>query len=179
MSGASNTIREIAELQVDCLYGKKKHFNAADRKQWIHRLLQIPAIVINVVLGSSLVRLLANHQLVPSPWFLALLSGTAAVLIALATFLNYPAQIQGNQRVANRYLALAKEAKRLLAYAHDGLLTPEQVRDRLESLAKRVEDLNQEAESYGTSSGDFQQARQGIHDGEELYTQTETQTSTD
>ena len=50
-----NNIKEkIKRIKIDSLYGKKKHFNAADRKENWHYWIGIPLIIVNILSGSIL-----------------------------------------------------------------------------------------------------------------------------
>jgi len=75
MSEAKSIIKKVKELRVDVLYGKKKHFNAADRKQQWNIRLGLPVVLINIIVGSLLFAILSDEVPDWSKWvgaFLAL-----------------------------------------------------------------------------------------------------------
>ena len=47
----TQTLIRIKQIRTLALFGKKKHYNAADRKQRYHDRLGVAVITINVVLG--------------------------------------------------------------------------------------------------------------------------------
>ena len=52
--GEDHTIRAVEHLRVNAVYGKKKHFNAADRKERYNTYIGISLIVANAVIASNL-----------------------------------------------------------------------------------------------------------------------------
>jgi hypothetical protein len=50
----NNTKDKLRKIKVDALYGKKKHFNSADRKEKNHYRIGVPLVVINILTGSIL-----------------------------------------------------------------------------------------------------------------------------
>ena len=49
-----NSTDKLKRIKIDSLYGKKKHFNAADRHETYHYRIGIPLIIINILTGSIL-----------------------------------------------------------------------------------------------------------------------------
>ena len=85
MKNIKNTIKKI---KVDALYGKKKHFNAADRKEKYHYWIGVPLVIINILAGSILFYVLTDgvdNWVKYIPLVLALI---AALLSGFQTFLN-------------------------------------------------------------------------------------------
>lgn len=166
-----STIQEIKKLSVDALYGKKKHFNAADRKAHYFYWLNIPVIVVNVLLGGSLIFDLLK---VDSPQIAkilaAIFSFLAAAMIGISTFFNFSKQVEGHRKVGNKYLEVVKGCNRIIALYTDGLLEDEKLIKEFERLTNLNTEANRDAVAYQTSRGDYQKARIGIKDkGEEEY----------
>ncbi len=83
-----NSTDKLKRIKVDSLYGKKKHFNAADRHQKSHYRIGIPLIIINVLTGSILFYVLTDgttNWIKFVPLVLALI---AALLSGFQTYLN-------------------------------------------------------------------------------------------
>ncbi|MCI5058157.1 MAG: SLATT domain-containing protein [Flavobacteriales bacterium] len=169
----TDTRKKIKRIRVDALYGKKKHFNAADRKEKYHKLIGIPLILINVLTGSALFYLLTDGASESAKYISLGLALLASFLSAFQTFFNYSKQVEGHRRVANNYLAIMKKSERLIAYLNDGLIDDKRLVEGLESIGEGIDLVNKEAESFPTSSKDYQLAKQGISEGEENYTETE------
>lgn len=168
-----NTKERLKKLKVDCIYGKKKHFNAADRKQKYHIWLGISLIVINVVMGATLFITLFEKMGEWGKYAPLILAFVAALLSAFQTFFNYGKKVEEHRRVANDYLAIMKKCERLEGYIDDGLLTDKELAARMEELGDLAESVNKSAESLSTSQKDYLKAAKGIEAGEESYTAEE------
>jgi len=168
-----NSKEKLKRIKVDTLYGKKKHFNAADRNEKNHYKIGIPLIIINVLTGSVLFYVLTdgvNNWVKFVPLILAFV---AALLSGFQTYLNYQQKVEGHRRVGNRYLASMKKCDRLQGYFADNSMSNEEFVQKMELIALEVDDINQEAESYPTNNSDYELARIGIESGEEYYTESE------
>nr|WP_288836695.1 SLATT domain-containing protein [uncultured Flavobacterium sp.] len=168
-----NSADKLKRIKVDSLYGKKKHFNAADRHERNHYRIGIPLIVINVLTGSILFYVLTDgvtNWIKFVPLFLALV---AALLSGFQTYLNLPQKVEGHRRIGNRYLSIMKKCDRLQGYITDNLISGTEVIQRLEDIAAEADDVNKEAEAFPTNQQDYTMAQQGIKDGEENYTDKE------
>lgn len=167
------TAGKLAKIKVDALYGKKKHFNAADRKERYHYQIGIPLIIINVLTGSVLFYVLTDgttNWVRYVPLYLALI---AALLSGFQTYLNLQQKVEGHRRIGNRYLAVMKKCDRLQAYIAGEAIMPHEVVSKIEAIASESESINQDAEAFPTNKGDYTLAQTGISSGEETYTNTE------
>ncbi|WP_089999088.1 SLATT domain-containing protein [Chryseobacterium taichungense] len=171
-----DTIALIKRIKVDALYGKKKHFNAADRKEKYHYWIGIPLLVLNIISGSILFYVLTDGVegwIKYVPLFITLLT---ALLSGFQTFLNHEKKVEGHRRVGNKYLSIMKKSKRLESYLKDNVLPKPEIIKRLDSLADEIESVNIEAEVFPTNQQDYNDAKKGIEDGEETYTVDELDT---
>lgn len=169
----NNIKDQVSKLKVDALYGKKKHFNAADRKDNLHYWIGIPSVVINILTSSILLYVLTdsvNNWLKYVPLFFALI---ASILSGLLTFLNLQKKVEGHRRVGNKYLAVMKKCDRFQAYINDNEISSDCLISEIESIASEINIINIEAESFPTNNTDYELARKGIELGEENYTVTE------
>jgi hypothetical protein len=133
------TLKKVKELRVDALYGKKKHYNAADRIAKYNFRFSIVSIFINLFLGSILFAYLSNSLPIAMQWAGAFLSLVAAFLSLLQTFCNYPKVVEGHRSIASRYLEIANECSRLEAYVLDGVMDLNELQEKLERLAKNYD----------------------------------------
>jgi len=168
-----NVADKLKRIKVDCLYGKKKHFNAGDRHEKSHYRIGIPLIVINVLTGSVLFYVMTDGVTNWVKFVPLILALVAAILSGFQTYLNLPQKVEGHRRIGNRYLAAMKKCDRLQGYIADNLISNEEAIKKLEEIAVEADDINKEAEAFPTSKKDFSQAQKGIRDGEENYTDTE------
>ncbi|MDE5488083.1 SLATT domain-containing protein [Elizabethkingia meningoseptica] len=168
-----NLTDKLKRIKVDCLYGKKKHFNAGDRHEKIHYQIGVPLIIINVLTGSVLFYVLTDNVTNWIKFIPLVLALIAALLSGFQTYLNLPQKVEGHRRIGNRYLAVMKKCDRLQGYIADNLLSNEDIVNKLEEIAKEADDINQESEAFPTNKKDYALAQKGIKDGEENYTDSE------
>jgi ribosomal protein L14E/L6E/L27E len=168
--------KELEKMRIDAMYGKKKHFNAADRKEKLYYRLKIPIIILDVIVGSSFLYLIiqANTFMGYIPSFIGLI---VSVLSSLIVFLNLPKTIEGQRKIANRYLAIMKKCDRVKIYISEKFISKNQIYDKLEEIAHETDIINKDAEQYSTNAKDYQRAKDGVISGEEDYTEKEKSTT--
>ena len=170
------TLERIQKLRVDALYGKKKHFNAADRKRVYQARLSVVVILANTVLGSAL--FLYAKEAVPTEmkWAGGFLALGAAALVALQSYFSWPKMVQGHCKVGEQYLSFVKQCSNILAQHTDGIISDVQLGEHLERLTNELSKVDEAANSYPTTKADYQNAQQGVTGGEEDYTDSELKT---
>jgi len=167
------TEQKLKRIRIDCLYGKKKHFNAADRKETYHYWIGIPLTVINILTATVLFFVLtdgAKDWVKYIPLFLAFF---ASFLSGFQTYFNFNKQTEGHRRIANRYLALMKKAERLQGYINDKIISNEELTKQFELISSEADNINRDAEQFPTSQKDYDKAKEGVKNGEEEYTEQE------
>lgn len=169
-STASETAKRVRQIRADALLGKKKHYNAADRKQCYQAWLGTGVIGINVLLGSALLILIKESIPEYVKWIGAALALLAALFSTLQTYFGFSKAVQGHRAIAGRYLEVVKLCSNLLAANADGSMSGEQIAKKLDSLTIMMNKIDADAHAYPTSDTDFQKARFGIAEGEEEYT---------
>jgi hypothetical protein len=169
-----NTSHSIAEklrrVRVDALYGKRKHFNAADRKRRLHLCFGVPVLAIGIVCGSTLFALLGEAVPEFVKWIGAFLALTSALLAGLQTFFNFPKIVEGHCTIAGRYLDLAKRIELLLAADADGIIDASRLLHEAEAIVVQYAEISRDAAPLATSRRDYRLARKGFEEGEEAYT---------
>jgi hypothetical protein len=167
------TEEKLKRFKIDCLYGKKKHFNAADRKDSYHYWIGIPLIVINILTATVLFFVFTEHG--GSIWkFIPILFAFfASFLSGFQTYFNFNKQAEGHRKIANRYLALMKKAERLQGYIADNAISDSEIVAKFEALSVEADAINKDAEQYPTSAADYSKAQKGLNAGDEGYTQHE------
>lgn len=166
-------IKEIDKLEIDALYGKKKHFNASNRKHRYLRFLGVAVILINVFLGSVFFSFLTTAIPALAKWLGAFAALIAVSLSSLQTFFNLQKQIEGHTRVANKYLSIAKASRRTKAYFLAKTISKAEFAKKIEALANQYEDTNREAVPYNINAKDYNKAQKGFKVGEESYNDDE------
>ena len=155
-----NVRAEVLRVEEDCIHSSKSHFNASERWSTYNIRLGIPSIVLSVLAGTAF---FAAH-----PGWAGLMSGIAAVLTALVTFLK-PAECAAAHKAAgDHYLTLRNEARvfREVYLSHNRSST-DAIRGMAELTARR-NDLNQKSPQF--SDQDRLLARKGIQEGEATHT---------
>ncbi len=168
-----NINKNLDQLIVDSLYGKKKHFNAANRISNYNLYIGLPLIFLNCLTGSLLFMTLSDST--NGSWKLIsmIISFVAAFLSTIQTFFNFSRKMEGHLRIGNKYLEVYKDGQFLKSKYKDKLLTNEQFIDHLDQLIKKISQINQEAESFPTKKIDYETAKKGIDSGEEKYLKSE------
>lgn len=88
MSG-EQTLAALNRLRVDCMLGKKKHYNARDRYRRRHTRLGVAVVVITSIMGTSVFASLSENALLGARIITGVLVVVAAVLAGLQTFFNF------------------------------------------------------------------------------------------
>ncbi|OGR14455.1 MAG: hypothetical protein A2277_19875 [Desulfobacterales bacterium RIFOXYA12_FULL_46_15] len=165
------TRTKLKRIKIDSIYGKKKHFNAADRIERWHYWLGIPLVLINIITGSVLCYVITDGQTSWIKFIPLFLSLIATVLSGLQTFFNFQKKVEGHRRIGNKYLFVMKKCDRLEGYIVDGIIEKNSIAEEVEIIAAEANSINQEAESFPTSKKDYDIARQGVLKGEESYSE--------
>ena len=167
------TTEKLKHIKIDCLYGKKKHFNAADRKESYHYWIGIPLIAINILTATVLFFVLTDGLTNWARFIPILFAFIAAFLGGFQTYFNFNKQVEGHRRIANRYLALMKKADRLQGYIKDSLISTEEAIKQFEIISDLADEVNKDSEQFPTSNKDYKKAQLGVESGEEVYTDKE------
>jgi hypothetical protein len=167
------TTEKLKHIKVDCLYGKKKHFNAADRKEKYHYWIGIPLTAINILIVTVLFFVLTDRATSWVKYLPIFLAFIASFLSGFQTYFNFNRQVEGHRRIANRYLALMKKADRLQGYIKDNLVSPEDAIKQFETISDLADEINKDAEQFPASEKDYKKAQLGVVNGEEEYTDKE------
>jgi len=166
-SNSGRAIDELGKIHIDCMIGKKKHYNARGRYSSYHKKLGVSIIILSAVMGASVYKNISEIELNWLQVITGLLAVVIAVLAALQTYFNYENRAHRHQIIANKYLALMKEAQQFIAYFSDGIKTTDDVILEIKRLNQEIVNLHQD--EPGTSKKDFDIALEGIKRGEENY----------
>lgn len=156
---ASSVKALVSHLRENAELGKHGHFYASLRRRALHIWCGVPAIVINLLLGSVFFTLLQAELPDWGKWLAAALAFLAAALGGIQTFFDFKRQAAGHRDVGNDYLEVARECERLLALVEDKLMTLDQLAAELPRLNRLYADVNQRAESLVVSPREYAQAR--------------------
>lgn len=167
---AENIIAEIKKLRNSATYGKKRHFNASDRKRSWHTRLVYPVLLLNIFLGSTFF-LEFKDQLWPQlPSLIAFMS---AILIGTSEFFKFGKDGTEHSAIGNRYLHFIRDCSEALSLHQDNLLKEEEIKRIYQDLNKKLTEIDAAANAFPTNKCDYGNARAGILDGEEEHTKKE------
>jgi hypothetical protein len=159
--GEDHTIRAVERLRIDALYGKKKHFNAADRKERCNTYIGISLIVANAVIASNLAYMFIS-EIRTFGVIIGIIGLIATVLAVVQAFFNYSRTAEQHRMVAAKYLHIVKACSRVKAYHQDGILSADELRERLDTLAREYEQITESAVCLSTNRDDYEKAREGF-----------------
>jgi len=159
----------LSEMQIDALYSKNRHFNAAERKEKLYYRLMIPLIVLmTLAFGSNLYPFFKGTSYVPS-----IIMSVISIFVNIMTFFKLKDKIKGHRRVANRYLDANKKCKRVRCYLFENSITKDQIDRNIEDIASEISQINMDAEDYPTNDDDLKKAKINVNEGNESYTDLE------
>lgn len=170
-----NTLRHLKELKVDARFEKKKHYNAASRKEGYHYSIGVVIIMLSVFTGTISMNdfLKEYHPSICSKFILASLPVILGILSGLQTFLNLQKQIEGHKSVADEYLSLLKDLKYYEALFYDKKLGDEEIAKEVRQMLIRFKQILKKASLLSTNKSDYDKAKSSIKQGEEEYTKEE------
>ncbi|WAI00941.1 SLATT domain-containing protein [Methanogenium organophilum] len=167
-------VTALEQIRSDAILGKKKHFNAADRKEQYNTVIGILLIILNVVIASNLFYTITSDIRV-SGIIVSLLGITATIFVTVQAFFNYSCIAQKHKMVAINYLHLANKCSRMKKYYIDGNMSKDDLTKQIETFAEEYDQITTDAVSLSTSRKDYENARNGINEGEEIYSEKDLQ----
>ena len=173
MEKEKNIIEELNKFRIDCMYGKKKHYNARDRYAGYHTNVGIIVVILTAIMGTSVYCSLSKSEILLAQIIVGIFTISIAVLAALQTYLNFEKRALRHKVTADRYLWLMKEAQRLYSYYKDGSRTVDEVQKELARMYQEVKDIQKDEPD--TSRRDYQKARDGVENDEEVYSEKDKQ----
>lgn len=171
----SPLLKKLEELKVDCMYGKKIHYNAADRKDFYYKwIFIIPIIVVNIVLSSTLFSMIKTEFPVYLGYIAASISLINAILIGLLRHFRFDEQVSMHRKIAQRYLDLAKRVTRKISYFEaNEKVSMEEVNSFLDEAGKENHQINIQSDELAICKKDHKKAQKSFESGEESYTDKE------
>lgn len=160
-------VQEAKRLEEDGLYSSKGHYAAADRWRSVHLYIGLPTAVLTGLAGVIIVAGPAEVRGVNLDLITGLVALVAAVSTAVMTFLGPEKRSASHQTVGDRYNSLKGRARRFYGIDVHRSFTLDELADRLESLAKERDELNQSGPLIPERA--YKKAKKGIEDGQATY----------
>lgn len=168
-----NTIRQLKQFKVDAIFGKKKHYNAANRKRKYHNCILGMQIVLNAIAGTTLFNIVFGEGSYTSKIIALVLTIITTILAGLQKTCGFEKQAQGNAKVGDMYLRISKKINFTLCLIEDQELVKEEIIKRTEQICEEISQANELGSEFSTNSSDYKKAQKGIKRGEENYTKEE------
>lgn len=166
-----HVVKQLKRVRLDAVLAKKKNYNAADRKRGYYKITSGGQIVINAFTGAALIPVVFGEGNKIAEIGALTLTIIATILAGVQKARDFEKQAQGNTKVADMYLEIAKTIDLTLSMISDGLLSNKDIAERAEKHLKNIDEANKLASQFPTNDKDFQKARDGIKNGEESYTE--------
>lgn len=168
-----NVKRQLEQFKIDSIYGKRKHYNAAERKRKLYRVISISQIILNAITGTTLLTVVFGDGSKIAELLALVFTIITTVLASVQKICDFENQAQGNAKVADMYLRISKKTNLILCEIKDELLEKSEITSKAEEICSEVNEVNELASQFSTSPSDYQKAQIGIKNGEENYTEEE------
>lgn len=168
-----NVIKQLKQFRTDAIFGKKKHYNAADRKRGYYKWISLAQIVLNAISGTTLITVVFGNDNKIAEIMALILTIMATILASVQKIGDFENQAQGNAKVADMYLKISKKINLILNIIEDGEITNQEIRIKAEEICNEISQANKIGSQFPTNSKDYNKAKEGIKNGEEDYTEEE------
>lgn len=155
---------EIATLELDCKIGKDKHFNAAQRKDFLRKCFGLYAVIGSAIISSNIGKDLSpflhqcpiNFSDDLTKVFASILSTSVGIATAIISFLGWEKQTTQHKLVGNSYIEIARRARAILNSINEKNFNEKEI--EYQDLLKRYSHINKESESCPTNNHDITEA---------------------
>ena len=129
----NESINLLMKLRRNSSLSKYAHFFAAERTKAQHIWVGVPALLINLTLGSVFFFYLTYELPTFTKWIGAFLALSAASLGAIQTYYSFNKIHDGHRKLANKYLKIESDCEIILSQYQDELI---QMKDVLVEIKK-------------------------------------------
>jgi conflict system pore-forming effector with SLATT domain len=171
MSDKTDHIHEqMLALSKDSRVVKRAHFIAAQSKRRLRQYIGVSIIILNVLIGSTL---LDNATPTNAAVIIRILAVCAAALAAIQTFFNFQKDVEAHLSSGDTYGSINRKLGFLMAEYNDNTRNRADIISDFKAL--RDEYLKANADSKGCipSDKDYERARAAIQKSEELEATSE------
>ena len=165
-----NIVKQLKQFKTDAIYGKKKHYNAAERKRRYYKILSFTQIFLNAITGTTLLTLVFGKGSKIAEILALILTIIATILASIQKICDYEKQAQGNAKAADMYLRISKKISLTLNFIKDKMLSEQDVMKRAQEIQSEMSQANEMGSQFPTNQRDYNKAKNGIQNGEENYT---------
>ena len=134
---------------------KNGHYVAAKRSKFLNTLTGLPAIIINILLGSILFADLSVTIPTYIKWGGASLAFVGAFLGGIQTFFSYQRNFEGHRRIGRLFLEIESKYNFLYKKFTDGLMLLDEAYKELKTIDDEYISAIADAESFPTNDRDY------------------------
>jgi hypothetical protein len=168
-----NTLNILKQIRADAIFGKKKHFNAADRKEKYNNTIGLFVAIMSLFASSSLFYSIIQTKTAYTENISLVLVLLIMMLSWVQIYFNWQKEAYEHRRIANKYLGLAKKCSIFVAQVKDKIIDENTLVKEISALSLQINEINKDADSHPTNNNDYQMAKDGIELDEENYTDKE------
>ncbi|MCX6177787.1 MAG: SLATT domain-containing protein [Chlorobiales bacterium] len=166
-----NLLNILKQIRADAIFGKKKHFNAADRKEKYNHRISLLVAITSLFASSSLFYSIIQTKFFYTENISLVLVLLIMILSWVQIYFNWQKEAYEHRRIANKYLGLAKKCSIVVSQIEDKIIDENALVKEVNALSLLINEINKDADSHPTNNNDYQMARKGIEEGEEIYTE--------
>jgi hypothetical protein len=156
---AENIYKEMQALCEDSRVTKRAHFIAAQEKKYIYRILGILIVIFNVLIGSTLIDLIAPTK---SAIIIRIIAVTAAALAGLQTLFNFQKDVESHLNAGIIYRNINLRAKVLMAEYKDNSRSINDIINDFKTLIEQYLQRNTDSKSSIPADRHFDKARKAM-----------------
>ncbi|AFZ33477.1 MULTISPECIES: SLATT domain-containing protein [Cyanophyceae] len=159
MANNQEIVKEVLDLENNSRLVKTAHFNAAQTKQNLHKIIGLSIIIVNIIIFSPLLDLITPKYSAVSIKLLAIIG---ASLAGIQTLFNFQKEADMHLSAGNIYASIYHRIGMLLAKYRDGILTPANFVEESETLQQEYLKANKSFELCIPSNKDYECARNSL-----------------
>jgi len=158
MNSTSEINDLIKELYTKAYIGKSNHYFAASRNRLLNTFTGLPAIIINIILGSILFVDLSVVLPDIIKWTGALVAFFAAFLSGIQTFFNYQRNFEAHRKVAGMLLKIQDHCNYLHKRYNDNVINIQTAYEELKEINDEYFKIISDAEAFPTKKRDYKKS---------------------
>jgi hypothetical protein len=154
-----NIYKEMLKLYDNSRVVRSAHFIAAQRKRWMHRLLGVGVIVLNIMIFSPLFDLVVPKHSAIIIKFLAIISASFA---GIQTLFNFQKDIESHLNAGETYANINRKCGILLAEYKDSTKDAGDIIKEFKELIEKYLQANKDNKVCIPSDREYDKAREQI-----------------
>lgn len=156
---ASHLYQEAVKLHNHSENIKRAHFIAAQRTRNYHRLTGLFIIVLNVLIGSTILKSFMPDK---SDIIIGIFSALAAMLAGIQTFMNFQKETDAHLRAGDAYGRINRELELLIAEYKDADENHDDILNRFKSVHNKYLKANEDNQIFIPTDKDLKKAKRDL-----------------